>query len=213
MLKKIFLFIFISCLSFNIAWAGVKIKPCAANYTLAILPVVDMSGLEQRMLEAVSNAIEDELAKKYPPKKTKVKFVAAEAINQVLAAQPFENAEAPTLEELVNVGRLLGADRVMFISMMTASDKESGFMVIVGSGTIRANVMMKHKFVDVNKAKYIYNNNTQAKGASSSVNFWRIGSPSKIRAIKKGVANAMHDFLISFDQGFDGVAEKELAGM
>lgn len=212
MLKKLFLLIVISFLSFNIALAKEKIIPCAANYTLAILPIVDMSGLEQRMVEAVSNAVEDELEKKYPPKKTKVRFVAAEAINQVMTSNPFENAEAPTLEELVNVGRLLGADRVMFISMMASSDKESGFMVIVGSGTIRANVMMKHKFVDVNNAKYIYNSNTQAKGASNSVNFWRIGSPSKIRAIKKGVANAMREFLTSFDQGME-VKEKELAGM
>ena len=212
MLKKLFLLIVISFFSFNIALAKKKIIPCAANYTLAILPIVDMSGLEQRMVEAVSNAVEDELEKKYPPKKTKVRFVAAEAINQVMTSNPFENAEAPTLEELVNVGRLWGADRVMFISMMTSSDKESGFMVIVGSGTIRANVMMKHKFVDVNNAKYIYNSNTQAKGASNSVNFWRIGSPSKIRAIKKGVANAMREFLTSFDQGME-VGEKELAGM
>lgn len=183
------------------ALAGDKIIPSAGKYTLAVLPIVDVSGLEQRQLAAVSNAVQDELAKKFPPKKTQVKFVSAANINQVLATHPFENVESPTLAELVQVGNLLGADRVMYISMMNASDKESGFMVIVGAGTIRSNVTMKHKLVDVVRGEYIYNDNTVAKGASSSVNFWRIGSPSKIRAIKKGVENAMKKFLSSFDQG------------
>ncbi|MBQ0067451.1 MAG: hypothetical protein KBS60_04665, partial [Phascolarctobacterium sp.] len=180
-----------------------KIKPCLQEYTLAVLPVVNLSGLGQRTLEAVSNAIKDELKKKYPPKKTKVRFIANDAINEVMAVQPFENSEAPTLKELVDVGNSLGADRVMFISLMSSNDKESGFMVIVGAGTIRANVTMKQKLVDVNKGTFIYNANTVSKGASNSVNFWRIGSPSKIRAVKKSVANAMKQFLMSFDQDGD----------
>lgn len=200
-MKKVLMIVCLCLILCSSALAGEKVIPSAGNYTLAILPIVDMSGLEQRQLEAVSNAVQSQLEDKFPPKKTRVKFVSGAAINQVLATHPFENAETPTLKELVNVGAMLGADRVMFISMMTASDKESGFMVIVGSGTIRANVMMKHKLVDVRRGEYIYNDNTVAKGASSSVNFWRIGSPSKIRAIKKGVANAMQKFLSSFDQG------------
>lgn len=203
MIKKLLLIFIGIFLLFNSSFAKGKIKPCLQEYTLAVLPVVNLSGLDQRTLEAVSNAIKDELKKKYPPKKTKVRFIANDAINEVMAAQPFENSEAPTLKELVDVGNSLGADRVMFISLMSSNDKESGFMVIVGAGTIRANVTMKQKLVDVNKGTFIYNANTVSKGASNSVNFWRIGSPSKIRAVKKSVANAMKQFLMSFDQDGD----------
>lgn len=199
MIKKIFLTLCVSTLIFSTCFAKAKVKPSTQNYTLAVLPVVDTSGLDPRILKAVSNAIQDELKKKYPPKKTQVKFVDNVAINEVMATQPFENSEMPTLQELVKIGNALGADRVMYIGMVSANDKESGFMVIVGSGTIRANVTMKQKFVDVPNAKYIYNANTLAKGASNSVNFWRIGSPSKIRAVKEGVTNAMKEFLASFD--------------
>lgn len=199
-MKKVLLLLLILFVwSVNVL-AKEKIKPCMQEYTLAVLPVVNLSNLDARTLEAVSNAIQDELRKKYPHKKTKVRFVDNLAINQIMATQPFENSETPTLQELVNVGKGLGADRVMYIALLNANDRESGFMVIVGAGTIRANVTMKQKFVDVNKGVYIYNANTEAKGASNSVNFWRIGSPSKIRAVKKGVENAMYKFLISFDQ-------------
>jgi len=198
--KKILMCLLMVMLLACNCFAKSKIEASNKNYILAILPVVDTSGLDQRIMEGISNAIQDALKKKYPPNKTKVRFVNAEAIAQVMASQPFENTESPTLKEMLKVGELLGADRVMYLGMMSVSDKESGFMVVVGSGTIRANVTMKQKLVDVKKGKYIYNANTMAKGSSSSVNFWRIGSPSKIRAIKKGVEEAMVTFLSSFDQ-------------
>lgn len=191
------LLLFLSMAVSGLAKEG--IKPSTASYTMALLPLMNTSTLDQRTLEAVANAVDDAVAKKYPPKKTKVQFITTEAVNEALLACPLENPEAPRLDELVRLGRYLRADRVLYVGVMAASDKESGFMVLVGSGTIRANVTLKQKCVDVQTGSFLFNENTTAKGASNSVNVWRIGSPSKLRAVKKGAAEAMRQMLISFD--------------
>jgi len=174
------------------------IKASKGTYSLAILPVVDISGIEPSLMRASNNAIEDAIEKKYP-RKCKVKVLDKKEVKKVMATYPFENAETPTLDEMVRVGQTLGVDRVMYIGIMAANDAESRVMLVVGTGTVKSRVTMKLKMVDVNARKYLFNENTVANGSSSSVNFWRIGAPSKKRAVKNGVEEAMEVFLTSFD--------------
>lgn len=78
------------------------------------------------------NAVKEALETKYPGKKKSVtKIIGNNAVQKALLAHPFENAEVPTLEELVAVGKACGADRVLFISLLPVREKETGFMVIV----------------------------------------------------------------------------------
>lgn len=175
-----------------------KIKASNGTYSLAILPVVDISGIKPNLMRASNNAIKDAIEKKYP-RKCQVKILDKDKVDEVMNTYPFENKEAPTLDEMVRVGQTLGVDRVMYIGIMAANEKESRVMMVVGTGTVKSRVTMKLKMVDVNAGKYLFNDNTVANGSSSSVNFWRIGAPSKKRAVKHGVAEAMEVFLTSFD--------------
>lgn len=175
-----------------------KIKASKGTYSLAILPVVDISGMKSNLMRASNNAIKDAIEKKYP-RKCQVKILDKKTVEEFMITYPFENKEAPTLEEMVQVGKSLGVDRVMYIGIMAANDQESRVMIVVGTGTVKSRVTMKLKMVDVNNGKYLFNDNTVANGSSSSVNFWRIGAPSKKRAVKNGVEEAMEVFLTSFD--------------
>ena len=47
-------------------------------------------------------------------------------------------------------------------------------MVIVGSQTYSAVVTMKLKCVDVNEECFLFNQNVESIGSSSSINFWKI---------------------------------------
>lgn len=174
------------------------IKASKGTYSLAILPVVDISGIDPSLMRASNNAIEEAISKKYP-RRCKVKVLDKKEVKKIMATYPFENAETPTLDEMVRVGQTLGVDRVMYIGIMAANDQESRVMIVVGTGTVKSRVTMKLKMVDVNARKYLFNENTVANGSSSSVNFWRIGAPSKKRAVKNGVEEAMEVFLTSFD--------------
>ena len=120
-------------------------------------------------------------------------------MQKAMLAHPFENGEAPTLEELVAVGKACDADRVIFISLLPVRENETGFMVVVGSQTYSAVVTMKLKCVDVNNESFLYNQNIEGIGSSSSINFWRIGEPSHAKAVKRGVEDCMENFLTSFD--------------
>lgn len=109
-----------------------EITECTQPYTVAVLPYVDVSGLEGRSREMAVNAVKEALETKYPGKKKSVtKIIGNNAVQKALLAHPFENAEVPTLEELVAVGKACGADRVLFISLLPVREKETGFMVIV----------------------------------------------------------------------------------
>ena len=114
-------------------------------------------------------------------------------------AQPFENAEVLTLEELVAVGKACGADRVLFISLLPVREKDTCFMAIVGSQTYSAVVTMKLKCVEVNEERILLNQNVESIGSSSSINFWKIGDPSRAKAVKRGVEDCMRNFLTSFE--------------
>ena len=170
-----------------------EITECTQPYTMAVLPYVDVSGLEGRSREMA-------LETKYPGKKKSVtKIIGNNAVQKALLAHPFENAEVPTLEELVAVGKACGADRVLFISLLPVREKETGFMVIVGSQTYSAVVTMKLKCVDVNEERFLFNQNVECIGSSSSINFWKIGEPSRAKAVKRGVEDCMRNFLTSFE--------------
>ena len=153
------------------------------------------------------NAVKEALETKYPGKKKSVtKIIGNNAVQKALLAHPFENAEVPTLEELVAVGKACGADRVVFISLLPVREnllpvreKETGFMVIVGSQTYSAVVTMKLKCVDVNEERFLFNQNVESIGSSSSINFWKIGEPSRAKAVKRGVEDCMRNFLTSFE--------------
>ena len=49
-----------------------KITECKLPYTVAVLPYVDVSGLEGRSREMAVGAVKDSLKKKYPGKKNSV---------------------------------------------------------------------------------------------------------------------------------------------
>lgn len=169
-------------------------------YTVAVLPYIDISGLEGRSREMAIGAIKDALKKKYPAKKTSVtKIASSNAVQKALLANTMENPEAPTLSELVAIGEACGADRVIFVSILPAREKETGFMLIAGTQTYSATVMMKLKCVDVNEEKFLFNQNVEGIGSSTSVNFWKIGQPSHAKAVKRGVTDCMEFFLTSFE--------------
>ena len=177
-----------------------ELTECTLPYTVAVLPYVDTSGLEGRSREMAVGAIKDTLKKKYPAKKTSVtKIVSNNVVQKALINNPMENPEVPTLAELVAIGEACGADRVIFVSILPAREKETGFMVIAGTQTYSATVMMKLKCVDVNEEKFLFNQNVEGIGSSTSVNFWKIGQPSRAKAVKRGVTNCMEFFLTSFD--------------
>lgn len=179
---------------------GIELTECKEDYTVAVLPYVDVSGLEGRSREMAVNAVKETLQKKYPgKKKSPTKIVGSNALQKAMLAHPFENGEAPTLEELVAVGKACNADRVIFISLLPVRENETGFMVVVGSQTYSAVVTMKLKCVDVNNESFLYNQNIEGIGSSSSINFWRIGEPSHAKAVKRGVEDCMENFLTSFD--------------
>ena len=180
--------------------SDVKLTECTLPYTVAVLPYVDTSGLEGRSREMAVGAIKDTLKKKYPAKKTSVtKIVSNNMVQRALLDNPMENPEVPTLAELVAIGEACGADRVIFVSILPAREKETGFMVIAGSQTYSATVMMKLKCVDVNEEKFLFNQNVEGIGSSTSINFWKIGQPSRAKAVKRGVTDCMEFFLTSFD--------------
>lgn len=177
-----------------------QLTECTLPYTVAVLPYIDTSGLEGRSREMAVGAIKDTLKKKYPAKKTSVtKIVSNNVVQRALLNNPMENPEVPTLDELVAIGEACGADRVIFVSILPAREKETGFMVIAGSQTYSATVMMKLKCVDVNEEKYLFNQNVEGIGSSTSINFWKIGQPSRAKAVKRGVTDCMNFFLTSFE--------------
>lgn len=177
-----------------------ELVECTQPYTVEVLPYVDTSGLEGRSREMAVGAIKDALKKKYPAKKTSLtKIVSGNDVQKALLAYPMENPEVPTLDELVAIGEACGADRVIFVSILPAREKETGFMFIAGTQTYSATVMMKLKCVDVNEEKFLFNQNVEGIGSSTSVNFWKIGQPSHAKAVKRGVTDCMEFFLTSFE--------------
>lgn len=177
-----------------------KITECKLPYAVAVLPYVDVSGLEGRSREMAVGAVKDSLKKKYPGKKNSVTQISgSNEVQKALLQYPFENPEAPLLEELVAVGEACGADRVIFISLLPVREKETGFMVVAGTQTYSAVVTMKLKCVDVQEEKFLYNQNVEGIGSSNSINFWKIGEPSRAKAVKRGVEDCMRNFLTSFE--------------
>ena len=102
-------------------------------YSVAVLPYIDQSGMDEKGRKVAANSIKDALKEKYPPaKKGGVNTVAsAKAVAKAMQNHPFENADAPVLAELVAVGKELGVDRVIYMEMEPPRNKETGFMVIV----------------------------------------------------------------------------------
>lgn len=180
-----------------------KSKPiteCRTPYSVAVLPYVDASGLEGRSREMAANAVKVALKTKYPGKADSVnKIASAKAVQKALKDHPFENADDPVLDELVQIGQAIGADRIIYIGMQPARMKESGFMVIGGTQTYSATISMKLKCVDVNEGRYLFNQIVEDVGSSTSINFWRIGSASKAKAVKRGTENCMRVFLTAFE--------------
>ena len=174
------------------------IEASKAKYSVAVLPYVDASGLEGRSREMAVNAIKEALKTKYP-NKGKVKVAGAKLVNEAMKSYPLENSDAPVLKEMVTLGQAMGVDRVIYINMLPVRQKETGFMVIAGSQTASAVVAMKLKCVDVKEKKYLFNQTVEDIGSSSSINFWKIGQPSKAKAVKRGTANCMRDFLTAFN--------------
>lgn len=177
-----------------------EITQSKGHYTVAVLPYVDLSGLEGRSREMAANAIKESLKKKYPSKKgATYKIASAKLVQKALKAYPMENQDSPVLDELVTLGKAMQADRVIYLSLLPVRTKESGFMVIAGTQTSASTITLKAKCVDVTEEKYLFNQNVEEVGSSSSINFLGIGEPSKAKGVKRGVENAMRDFLVAFE--------------
>jgi len=184
----------------NFGKATEDIKPSQGYYKIAVLPYVDTSGLDGRSREMAANAIKGALKDKYPDKKGAPYVIAtAKQVQQAVKAYPFENSDAPVLNEFIALGKAMGVDRVIYINMLPVREKETGVMVIAGTQTYSATVAMKLKCVDVNAGKYLFNQTVEEVGSSTSINFWKIGEPSKAKAVKRATENAMKDFLTTFD--------------
>ena len=175
------------------------ILPSEANYTLAIIPTLDQSGMEEKERIMAQNAIKNAFELKYPKKTTKVQLLDEKAIAAAINRHPFENYDAPVLAELVAIGEDLKADKVIYLSIEPTKSEEDGFMVVVGTETFASQVSMKMKCVDIKNKAYLFNQLVVKEGSSSAVSFWRIGGASKGRSVKKAVTACMEEFLTSID--------------
>ena len=72
-------------------------------YSVAVLPYIDQSGMDEKGRKVAANAIKDALKEKYPPaKKGGVNTVAsAKAVAKAMQNHPFENADAPYWQRLL----------------------------------------------------------------------------------------------------------------
>ena len=177
----------------------IEIVPSEASYTLAIIPTVDMSGMEEKERTVARNAIKNVFEQKYPKKTTKVKLLTEKTVVDAVHRHPFENYDAPVLAELVAIGEDLKADRVIYLSLEPTKGEEDGFMIIVGTQTYASEVSMKMKCVDVKNKAYLFNQLVVKEGSSSAVSFWKFGGASKSRSVKKAVTACMEEFLISIE--------------
>lgn len=176
-----------------------EITPSDASYTLAIIPTLDMSGMEEKERTVAQHAIKNAFEQKYPKKTTKVKILSDKAVVEAVHRNPFENYDAPVLAELVAIGEDLKADRVIYLSLEPTKSEEDGFRIIVGTQTYASQVSMKMKCVDVKNKAYLFNQLVVKEGSSSAVSFWKFGGASKSRSVKKAVAACMEEFLINID--------------
>ena len=177
----------------------IEIVPSEASYTLAIIPTLDMSGMEEKERTVARNAIKNAFEQKYPKKTTKVKLLTEKTVVDAVHRHPFENYDAPVLAELVAIGEDLKADRVIYLSLEPTKGEEDGFMIIVGTQTYASEVSMKMKCVDVKNKAYLFNQLVVKEGSSSAVSFWKFGGASKSRSVKKAVTACMEEFLISIE--------------
>lgn len=165
-----------------------EITASTVPYSVAVLPYIDQSGMDEKGRKVAANAIKDALKEKYPAaKKGGVNTVAsAKDVAKAMRYHPFENADAPVLAELVAVGKELGVDRVIYMEMEPPRNKETGFMVIVGSQTYSSVITMKLKCVDVQTGQYLFNRIVEEVGSSSGRIFLEVGlAASQSRAVKK----------------------------
>ncbi|MGL5207493.1 MAG: hypothetical protein ACRC8T_08305 [Acidaminococcaceae bacterium] len=176
-----------------------EITPSDASYTLAIIPTLDMSGMEEKERTVAQHAIKNAFEQKYPKKTTKVKILSDKAVVEAVHRNPFENYDAPVLAELVAIGEDLKADRVIYLSLEPTKSEEDGFRIIVGTQTYASQVSMKMKCVDVKNKAYLFNQLVVKEGSSSAVSFWKFGGASKSRSVKKAVTACMEEFLINID--------------
>ena len=177
----------------------IEIVPSEASYTLAIIPTLDTSGMEEKERTVAQNAIKNAFEQKYPKKTTKVKLLTEKTVVDAVHRHPFENYDAPVLAELVAIGEDLKADRVIYLSLEPTKGEEDGFMIIVGTQTYASEVSMKMKCVDVKNKAYLFNQLVVKEGSSSAVSFWKFGGASKSRSVKKAVTACMEEFLISIE--------------
>lgn len=177
----------------------VEITASDASYTLAIIPTLDMSGMEEKERTVAQNAIKNAFEKKYPKKTTKVKVLSDKNVVDAVRRHPFENYDAPVLAELVAIGEDLKADRVIYLSLEPTKSEEDGFRIIVGTQTYASEVSMKMKCVDVKNKTYLFNQLVVKEGSSSAVSFWKFGGASKSRSVKKAVTACMEEFLINIE--------------
>lgn len=175
------------------------ILPSEENYTLAIIPTLDQSGMEEKERIVAENAIKNALELKYPKKTTKVQLLTGKKVVEAIRRHPFENYDAPVLAELAAIGADLKADRVIYLSIEPTKSEEDGFRVIIGTQTYASQVSMKMKCVDVNNKAYLFNQLVVKEGSSSAVSFWKFGGASKSRSVKKAVTACMEEFLTNIE--------------
>lgn len=177
----------------------VKIVPTEASYTVAIIPTLDMSGMEEKERTVAQHAIKNAFEQKYPKKITKVKVLSEKTVVEAVHRHPFENYDAPVLAELIAIGEDLKADKVIYLSLEPTKSEEDGFRIIVGTQTYASEVSMKMKCVDVKNKVYLFNQLVVKEGSSSAISFWKFGGASKSRSVKKAVNACMEELLTNIE--------------
>ncbi len=207
-MKKIIVmvfFVFLTASSSVIASAAAAPEPAAgtpllnqldaakvpAKPVVAFLPVINQSGLADKYAKEAIKVINERTAAKFADKWT---VLSGPEIEKVTKDASFENYDAPVLAELVNVGKKLGADYVMFISLEPFKGDGGGFHLGVGSSSIKVEIVMKAKFVNVQEAKYVVNKVITGSGSSSAVTIAMFGGASPKNAVIAGTNKCMDTF-------------------
>lgn len=167
----------------------------AQKPVVAVLPVINRSGMAEKYAKVALQTIDERLDKKFADKYA----VLPDAdVEKAVKETTFENYDSPVLAELVAVGKKLGADYVTFIGLEPHKGDGTGFAAGVGSSKIKVWVTMKAKYVDVKEGKYIVNQVISDAGTSSAITLGMFGGVSPKNAVLGGTNKVMDTFLSLF---------------
>ncbi|SDF61394.1 hypothetical protein [Sporolituus thermophilus] len=159
---------------------------------VVFLPIVDRSGLHKKYSTAAIETINERVEKQFSA--DKFILLKGEKIDKTVKEFPFENYDAPVLNELIALGKKFDADYIMFFSLEPIKAGASGFGIGVGAGKIKIDLAMKAKYVDVKKGEYVFNQVLAEQGSSSAVTIGIFGGVSPKHATVEATNKCMDKF-------------------